>query len=215
MSGLLTRLEGAQKQSLERKHQSPEIPKLEDVVHIYIYIWICIYTGIPTISVAISMFLALFVSAKWCVFKRRQVGFCMLPPNHEELLLRSHPKTRTRGWRRVSSEVEVPPPLFPQVLAPKNRQNFWKIFDGLGMPTYIYLYIYIYKNKHINLYLPLLLWAGGGQSNLWAWKWFCHLLPVVTIEFDRMRLSTWRLKGQEKGCSETCFHDIWNQRNGL
>lgn len=100
-----------------------------------------------------------------------------------------------------------PSPPFPQVLAPKNQQNFWKIFDGLGMPTYIYI--------HINLYLPLLLWAGGRQSNLWAWKWFCPFLPVVTIDFDRMRLSRWPLKGQEKGRSETCFHDIWNQRNGL
>ena len=45
----------------------------------YIYVYICIYiylnnilfyTGIPTIFVAISMFLALFVSAKRCVFKR-------------------------------------------------------------------------------------------------------------------------------------------------
>lgn len=85
-----------------------------------------------------------------------------------------------------------PSPPSAQVLAPKNQQNFWKIFDDICT-------VYIY----INLYLPLLLCSGGRQSNLWAWKWFCPFLPVVTIEFDRMRLSTWRSKGQEKGRSTT------------
>lgn len=111
------------------------------------------------------------------------------------------------GWAQKSKSL---PPFSQEFWLLRTSRIFGRFLVVWGC---LRVYIYIYINLCIcHDYCGR---GGGRQSNLWAWKWFCPFLPVVTIEFDWMRLSTWPLKGQEKGRSETCFHNIWNQRNGL